>query len=103
MELEQLIATEERLDDALRRARADAARVIDEAKAAALRAEEVLGADIAAAASTMSAAAAMERREREAAIARDAAEQVARTDGVAAARIRALAQEIVNLLVATAP
>jgi hypothetical protein len=43
-----------------------------------------------------------ERRDRESAVAREAAEQVARTDGVAAARIQALARDMVNLLVADA-
>lgn len=99
MELEQLIATEQRLDEALRRARAEATRVTEEARAAASLAEAALAADIESAAGAMALAAATERRDREAAIAREAAEQVARTDGVAETRIRALAQDLVNLLV----
>jgi hypothetical protein len=103
MELEQLIATEQRLDDALRQARAEAARLVEEAKATSTLAEAALAADIAAAAAAMAGAAATERREREAAIAREAAEQVARTDGVSTARIGALARDLVHLLVAEAP
>lgn len=99
MELEQLIATEQRLDEALRRTRAETARVIEEARAAASRAEAALAADIAAAAGVLARNAATERREREAAIVREAAEQVARVDTVSAPRIRAIAQDMVNLLV----
>jgi hypothetical protein len=99
VDLDQLIATEQRLDESLRRARADAARLIEEAKEASRRAEAALAADIAAAAGAMAVAAATERREREAAIAREAAEQVARYDDVPATRIRALAQDVVDQLV----
>jgi hypothetical protein len=100
MDLDQLIATEERLDESLRRARAAAARLIEEAQEASRRSESALAADIEAAARAMAAAAATERRDREAAIARETAEQVARYDGVPAARISALAQDVVNQLVA---
>jgi len=102
VELEQLIATEQRLDESLRRARAAAARLVDEAKGAAGRAEAALSADIEAAATAMALQAETERRDRESAVAREAAEQVARTDGVAAARIQALARDMVNLLLADA-
>lgn len=99
MDLDQLIATEARLDDSLRRARADAARLVDQAKEASRRAEAALAADIEAAATAMAVAAATERREREAAIARETAEQVARYDGIPAARISALARDVVTQLV----
>jgi hypothetical protein len=99
VDLDQLIATEKRLDDRLRQARVDAARLIDDAKAAARRAEAALAADIAAAAAARAVAAATERREREAAIARETAELVARYDGVPATRIGALARDVVNQLV----
>jgi vacuolar-type H+-ATPase subunit H len=99
VDLDQLIATEARLDESLRRARADAARLIEEAREASRRAEAVLTADIAAAATAMAAAAATERREREAAIARETAEQVARYDGVPATRSGALARDVVTQLV----
>lgn len=98
MELEQLIATEQRLDDALRQARAEAARLVAEAQAASTHADAALAAEIEAAAAALAGAAATERREREAAIARDAAEQVARSDGVSTARIGALARQLVHLL-----
>lgn len=98
VDLEQLIATEQRLDETLRRARAAAAQLVEEAKSAASRAEAALAADIEAAAMAMAARAAAERREREAAIAREAAEEVARADGVSPTRIRDLAQDLVNRL-----
>jgi hypothetical protein len=47
----------------------------------------------------MAVAAASERRQREAAIARETAEQVARYDGVPATRIGALARDMVHQLV----
>lgn len=99
MELEQLIATEQRLDDALRQARAEAARLVEEAKAASTRAEAAVAAEIKAAAAAMAVAAGTERREREAAIARETAEQVARYDGVPDTRIGALARDVVDQLV----
>jgi hypothetical protein len=99
VDLDQLIATEERLDESLRRARAEAARLIEEAKEASHRAEAALAADIAAAATARAVPAATERREREAAIARETTEQVARYDGVPATRIGALARDVVNQLV----
>ena len=99
MDLDQLIATEQRLDQSLRLARADAARLIEDAKAATHRAEAALAADVETAAGAMAVAAATERREREAAIARETAEQVARYDSVPAARIGALARDVVDQLV----
>jgi phage shock protein A len=99
VDLDQLIATEQRLDESLRRARADAARLIEEAKEASRRAEAALAADIAAAAAARAVAAATERREREAAIARETAELVARYGGVPDTRIGALARDVVDQLV----
>ena len=99
MDLDQLIATEQRLDQSLRRAHADAARLIEDAKAATHRAEAALAADVETAAGAKALAAATERREREAAIARETAEQVARYDSVPAARIGALARDVVDQLV----
>ena len=99
MELEQLIATEQRLDDELRRAREECARLVADAREAARRAEAALAAEIAAAAETSAAATATERQQREAEIAREAAERVARYDAVPAALIQALAQEVVARLV----
>jgi vacuolar-type H+-ATPase subunit H len=99
MELEQLIATEQRLDDALRRAREECARLVADARAAARRAEAALAAEIEAAAEATAVATATERQQREAEIARDAAERVARYDAVPAARIQALAQDVVTRLV----
>jgi polyhydroxyalkanoate synthesis regulator phasin len=103
VDLEQLIATEQRLDESLRHARAVAAQLVEEAKAAAGQAEAALAADIEAAAEGMAVAAAKEREEREAAIAREAAAGVARADGVSAARVRALAQDLVDRLVVETP
>lgn len=99
MDLDQLIATEERLDESLRNARTAAARLIEDAKQASRRAEAALAADIEAAATARAVEAATERRECEAAIARETAEQVARYDGVPATRIGALARDVVNQLV----
>jgi phage shock protein A len=99
VDLDQLIATESRLDESLRQARADAARLIEEAKDASRRADAALAADIEAATTASAVAAATERREREAAIARETTEQVARYDSVPAARIGALARDVVNQLV----
>ncbi|HET9709114.1 MAG TPA: hypothetical protein VFP39_12515 [Gemmatimonadales bacterium] len=99
MDLDQLIATEQRLDESLRRARAEADRLIEDAQAASRRAEAALAADIEAAAGAKALTAATERREREAAIARETAEQVARYDNVPATRIGALARDVVDQLV----
>jgi membrane protein involved in colicin uptake len=99
VDLDQLIATEQRLDESLRRARADAVRLIAEAQEASRRAEAALAADIAAAAAARAVAAATERREREAAIARETAELVARYGGVPDTRIGALARDVVDQLV----
>ena len=99
VDLEQLIATEQRLDETLRRARAAAAQVVEEAKSAASRAEAALAADIEAATVALATRAATERRDHEAAIAREAAEEVARADGVSPARVRGLARDLVNRLV----
>jgi len=99
VDLEQLIATEQRLDESLRHARAVAAQLVEEAKAAAGQAEAALAADIEAAAAARAVAAATERREREATIARETAELVARYSGVPDARIGALARDVVDQLV----
>lgn len=99
MELEQLIATEQRLDAALRRAREECARVVADAREAARRVEEALAAEIAAAAAAAAAATAAERQRRETEIARAAAERVARYDAVPGPRIQSLAEDVVSQLV----
>jgi vacuolar-type H+-ATPase subunit H len=99
MELQQLIATEQRLDDALRRAREECARLVADAREAARRAEAALAAEIEATAEATAVATATERQRREAEIARDAAERVARYDAVPASRIQELAQDVVTRLV----
>lgn len=99
MELEQLIATEQRLDETLRRAREECARLVADAREAARRAETALAVEIEAAARAAAVTTASERQRREAEIAREAAERVARYDAVPAARIRTLAQDVVSQLV----
>lgn len=99
MELEQLIATERKLDEALRRTREDCARLVANAREAARGAEAALTAEMEAAAEATAVATATERQQREADIAREAAERVARYDAVPAPRVHALAQELVAQLV----
>ena len=99
MELEQLIATEQRLDEALRRVREECARVVADARETARRSEAALAAEIEAAARAAAVAATTERQRREAEIAREAAERVARYAAVPATQIEALAQDVVVQLV----
>ncbi len=98
MELERLIATEQRLDEALRQAREECARLVANAHEAARRAEAALAAEVEAAAEAAAVATATERQQREAEIAREAVEQVARYDAVPVARVQALAQGVVAQL-----
>ncbi len=100
MDLERLIATEQRLDEALRGAREEAARLVAEAQAAAQRAETELEAELLAAAVRSAAETAAERERQEREVNREAALRVARYEAVPPERIAAAARDVVDRLVA---
>jgi hypothetical protein len=105
MDLERLIATEQRLDEALRGAREAGARLVAEALAAAQRAETELEGELLAATLRSSAETVAERERREREVCREAALAVARYETVPAELVAAAARDLVERLVAreTAP
>jgi vacuolar-type H+-ATPase subunit H len=105
MDLDRLIATEQRLDEALRRARGEAAQIVAAAQAAVQRGESELESELAAAADRLTAEIAGERARREQDVRGQAAAAVARYAAVSPERVSAVAREIVDRLVAgeTAP
>jgi hypothetical protein len=98
-DLTRLLETEARLEEALRRARDEAARLVTEARTLALAREEVLGAELDAAARRLEAEIATERDRAERDIAEAARQEVARFDGVAVERIAALARRVVERVI----
>ena len=100
MDLEQLIATEQRLDEALRAARDEAARLVAEAKAALHRQEVVLETEIEVAARSFAAETAAERERREREVRSEAAQAAARYEAVSLERVAAAARDVVQRLVA---
>jgi F0F1-type ATP synthase membrane subunit b/b' len=100
MDLERLIATEQRLDEALRGARETAARLVAEAQATSQRAEAELEAELLTAAERFAAETAAERERREREVSQEAALAVARYEAVPPERVAAAARDAVERLVA---
>jgi F0F1-type ATP synthase membrane subunit b/b' len=100
MDLERLIVTEQRLDEALRGAREEAARLVAEAQAAAQRAEAELEAELLSSAERLAAETASERERREREVSQEAALTVACYEAVPAERVSAAARDVVERLVA---
>lgn len=100
MDLDRLIATEQRLDEALRAAREEAARLVAEAQTRARRREAELDAELEAAAQGLAAETAAERERREREVALEAEGRVARYEAVSAELVTRAARDIVNRLVA---
>ena len=98
MELERLIETEQRLDDLLRRAREQAATIVQEARDAMAQREAAVDAELAAAAGQAEATLAAERERVAVEIAAAARDQVARYDGVDEPRVQAAARLVVERL-----
>lgn len=103
MDLERLIATEQRLDEALRAAREEATRLLAEAQAALRRREEALEAELQDAARKSAALTAEERERREQDVSSEAARAVARYEAVTADQVAAAARAVVDHLVAGEP
>jgi vacuolar-type H+-ATPase subunit H len=99
VDLDQLIATEQRLDEGLRRAREEAARLVREAREAAQRREAELEAELEAAARAFAAEAEAERARQEREIASEAAARVTRYDMVPPQLLEAAARAMVERLV----
>lgn len=99
MDLDRLIATEQRLDEKLRRAREEAARLVQEAQAAARAREAELAAELEAAAQRFAAETAAERERRVQAVRDEAVAHVQRYEGVTAARVSHAARDVVARLV----
>jgi hypothetical protein len=102
MDLERLIATEQRLDEALRGARDTAARLVADALAAAQRADTELEGELLAAAMRSAAETAAERERRQQEVTREAELSVARYEAVIPERIAVAARDVVDHLVAGA-
>jgi vacuolar-type H+-ATPase subunit H len=102
MDLNRLIATEERLDEALRRARDEAAQIVAAARTAGQHAESELACELKTAAERLTTEIAVERARREQEIREQTAAAVARYAAVSPERITAVARELVDRLVAGA-
>jgi vacuolar-type H+-ATPase subunit H len=100
MDLDRLIATEQRLDEAIRAAREQAARLVADTEAELRRREAELEAEVEAAARTAAAETARERERREREVSQDAAAAVARYEALGATQVAAAAHELVDWLVA---
>ena len=100
VDLDRLIATEQRLDEALRRAREEAAGLVQAAQAAAGQREAELAAELEATAQRFAAETAAERERREREVREEAAARVARYEAIPAGRITQAARDVVDRLVA---
>lgn len=99
MDLEQLIATEQRLDEALRAAREQATALVTAARALAQQREGEVETELREAELRLAAETAAERERREREVAREAEARVALLDAVSAERVRQAARDVVNRLV----
>lgn len=99
MDLDRLIATEQRLDEQLRRAREEAARLVREAEAAARARETEVAAELEAAAQRFATETAAERERRVREVREEAVASVKRYEGVTAARVSLAARDVVARLV----
>ena len=102
MDLEQLIATEQRLDEALRTAREQASALVTDARTRAHQREAEIEAELREAEVRLAAETAAERERREREVAREAEARVALLDAVSAERVRQAAQDVVSRLVSGA-
>ena len=99
MDLDQLIATEQRLDEALRAAREQASALVTEARTRAHQREAEVEAELREAELRLAAETAAERERREREVAREAEARVALLDAVSVERVGQMAREVVNRLV----
>jgi vacuolar-type H+-ATPase subunit H len=99
VDLERLIATEQRLDEALRSAREQAAGMVAEAQSRARREETALDAELEAATRTLAVETAAERERGERQVAAEAAAQVARYEAVRPDQVAGAARDVVDWLV----
>jgi vacuolar-type H+-ATPase subunit H len=98
-DLERLLETEARLEEMVRRAREEAARLVSEAQAAAQAREAALGAELEEAARRLEADIAAERARREQEIGSAARREAERFDRVPAERIGELARYVVDRVI----
>lgn len=103
MDLERLIATEQRLDEALHAAREEGTRLLAEAQAALRRREESLEAELQDAGRKHAAETAAQRVQREQDVSSEAARAVARYAAITADQVAAAARAVVDHLVAGEP
>jgi hypothetical protein len=101
-ELGLLLDLEERLEQTLAQARADAARLVAAAEAATVAREAALEGELAAARAQLDTTIASERARREAEVAAAAARDAARFEAVPVERIQDLAQRVVGRLLGDA-
>lgn len=99
MDLDRLIATEQRLDEKLRVARDEAARLVQEAQAAAAAREAEGAAELEAAARRFATETASERERRVREVHAEAAARVKRYEGVSDERVAKAARDVVVRLV----
>jgi vacuolar-type H+-ATPase subunit H len=102
MDLERLIATEQRLDEALRAARETATRLVAEAQAEAERREAALETELEAASARLAAETAAERERREREVRQEAELRVKRYESISAEQVAAAAREVVDGLLSAA-
>ncbi len=98
-DLTRLLETEARLEEMLRQAREEAARLIAEAQQAARAREEALGAELAAAVQQLDATIEAERRRQEREIAADARRRAEGFDQVSPERVEELTRDIVGRII----
>jgi vacuolar-type H+-ATPase subunit H len=99
VDLDRLIATEQRLDEKLRRAREEAARLVQEAQAAARAREAEVSAELEEAAQRSATETAAERERRVREVREEAVAKVKRFEDVSAARVSRAARDLVARLV----
>ena len=102
MDLDRLIAIEQRLDEALRVAHEEAARLVADAQAAIRRGEAELESELQEVARRAATETASERERREREVTREAELRVARFDAVSPQQVAAAARDVVERLVAGA-
>lgn len=100
MDLDRLIATEQRLDEKLRHAQEEATRLVAGARAAVAAREAELTAELAATAQRFAAETAAERERREREVHVEAAVQVKRYEGISPECVAGAARDVVDRLVA---
>jgi len=100
VDLDRLIATEQRLDEKLRRAREEATRLVQEAQAAAGTREAKIAAELEEAAQRFATETAAERAQRVRQVREEAVAKVKRYEGVTPERVARAARDVVDRLVA---